>query len=188
MRLFCILLVVALACASAAGAAAQSLADVARKEEARRKNVKTSSRVLTNKDLKPSDSPFVPVPPPPAETPAAAAPADPAQAQDPADKPADEEQQREDEEKAWRQKMADARTALERSQMYHDALQSKINALWAEFTGKDDYAQRAVLEVERKRAIAEQERVTEEIAQQKKAIADLEEEARREGVPPGWLR
>ncbi len=72
--------------------------------------------------------------------------------------------------------------------MYADALQSKINALWTDFTARDDPAQRAQLELERKRAIAEQERVKGEIEAQKKAIADLEEEARRAGIPPGWLR
>jgi hypothetical protein len=72
--------------------------------------------------------------------------------------------------------------------MYSDALQSKINALWADFTARDDPAQRAQLELERKRALAEQERVKGEIEKQKKAIADLEEEARKAGVPPGWIR
>jgi hypothetical protein len=31
-------------------------------------------------------------------------------------------------------------------------------------------------------------RVTEEIATLKKQMADIEEEARQAGVPPGWLR
>ena len=44
----------------AATASAQSLADVARKEEARRKHVAKPARVLTNKDLKPSE---IPIPP-----------------------------------------------------------------------------------------------------------------------------
>jgi hypothetical protein len=43
-------------------AGAQSLADVARKEEARRKDVKKPSRVLTNKDLKASDNVAPPAP------------------------------------------------------------------------------------------------------------------------------
>jgi hypothetical protein len=84
--------------------------------------------------------------------------------------------------------MADARQALERNQMYADALQSKINALWADFTARDNPVQRAQIEIERQKALAEQERVKAEIGAQKKAIADLEEEARKAGVPPGWLR
>ena len=47
--------------------------------------------------------------------------------------------------------MTDARQALERSQMYLDALQSKINALWADFTARDDPAQRAQIRPSGKR-------------------------------------
>jgi hypothetical protein len=176
------LLVILLLTVWTAPAAGQSLAAVARKEEARRKQLKQSSRVLTNKDLKQVEGALPP--PPPAAAPAPAG----GDAAKPADAPVDEEQQRKDDEQAWRKKMADARLALERSQMYADALQSKINALWTDFTARDDPAQRAQLEIERKRALAEQERVKGEIEAQKKAIADLEEEARRAGIPPGWLR
>jgi hypothetical protein len=173
-----------MAVAWATGASAQSLADLARKEEARRKQVKQSSRVITNKDLRPAETP-----PPPVAAAPAPAPAPGADAQPPAKSPADvEEEQAKQDQQAWRQKMADARLALERSQMYADALQSKINALWADFTARDDPAQRAQIELERKRAIAEQARVKGEIESQKKAVADLEEEARRAGVPPGWIR
>lgn len=184
MRLVHLLVIVLLA-AWASPAAGQSLAAVARKEEARRKQVKQPSRVITNKDLRPVDGARPPV----AQPPAAPAPApDTAAPGAPGDKPADESAQREQYEQAWRQKMADARVALERGQMYADALQSKINSLWADFTARDDPAQRAQLELERKRALTEQERVKGEIETQKKAIADLEEEARKAGVPPGWIR
>jgi hypothetical protein len=186
MRLVKLLVIVLLA-AWASPAAGQSLAAVAKKEEARRKQIKTSSKVITNKDLRQVDpgTPLV-TPAPAVTTPPVATPAPDAAA--PGDKPVDEDEQRKQDETAWRQKMADARVALERSQMYADALQSKINALWADFTARDDPAQRAQLELERKRALAEQERVKGEIETQKKAIADLEEEARKAGVPPGWIR
>ena len=42
--------------------------------------------------------------------------------------------------------------------------------------------------MERQKAIADLNRLTKEIADGKKAIADFQEEARRAGVPPGWLR
>ncbi len=180
-----LLAILALTVAWSASASAQSLADLARKEESRRKQLKQSSKVLTNKDLRPSDHP--PPPPPVASTtpPGPGAGPDAPPAKSPGD--LDEEQAQKDEQ-AWRQKMKDARLALERNQMYADALQSKINALWADFTARDDPAQRAQIELERKRAIAEQERVKGEIEAQKKAVADLEEEARKAGVPPGWIR
>lgn len=176
-------LVVLVIAAWALPASGQSLAAVARKEEARRKQVKQPSKVITNKDLRPVTTP-PPPPPAPADT-----PVPPADGAAPAGEPApDEAQQRDQDEQAWRAKMADARQALERNEMYADALQSKINALWADFTARDNPVQRAQIEIERKKALAEHERVKAEIEAQKKAIADLEEEARKAGVPPGWLR
>jgi hypothetical protein len=38
------------------------------------------------------------------------------------------------------------------------------------------------------KALSELQRVTREIDQAKKDIGDIEEEARRANVPPGWLR
>ena len=53
---------------------------------------------------------------------------------------------------------------------------------------RDDPAQRAKLETDRKAAVAELERVKKDMTDQTKAIAAIEEEARRAGVPAGWLR
>ena len=174
-------LVILVAVAGTAGA--QSLADVARKEEARRKDIKKPSRVITNKDLKASDNA---APPPPADAqapaPAAEAPSDKTEDGQPkAEAPASDEQ-------VWRQKMADARTALDRSQTHLDALQNRIDGLWAQFTAHDNYVEREKIEADRKKALAEYDRVKAEIEDNKKAIADLEEQARRANVPAGWLR
>jgi hypothetical protein len=178
-------MVMVVAVAGAAGAqSSPSLADVARKEEARRKDIKKPARVFTNKDLRPSETP------PPPSTPDGAPPADQAAAAKPSDqKPADATGDPDaKDEQAWRDKIAAARAALEHSEMYLDALQSKINSLWADFTSRDDPAQRAVIEADRKKALAEFDRVKVEVQDRKKAIADLEEQAREAGVPPGWLR
>ena len=48
--------------------------------------------------------------------------------------------------------------------------------------------QRAVIDRNRQRALGELDRLKKAIEGSKKAIADLEEEARRASVPPGWLR
>jgi SMC interacting uncharacterized protein involved in chromosome segregation len=101
--------------------------------------------------------------------------------------PQDEDARAKDEQQ-WRARMAEARSALERSKTFAEALQSRINGLYADFTARDDPAQRAAIERERQKNIAELERVKSEIQAQTKAIADLDEEARRAGVPPGWLR
>jgi hypothetical protein len=84
--------------------------------------------------------------------------------------------------------MTQARSGLERLRIFSDALQSRLNALATDIVNRDDPAQRAQLELERQRALAEMERVTTEMADQTKVIADIEEEARKAGVPPGWLR
>jgi hypothetical protein len=84
--------------------------------------------------------------------------------------------------------MAEARDRVARSRTFAEALQSQINALTADFSARDDPAQRAAIGARLNGALAELDRVRGEIDVQQKAIADLEEEARRAGVPPGWLR
>ena len=42
--------------------------------------------------------------------------------------------------------------------------------------------------VERQKALADLDSLNKEIADGRKAITDLQEEARRSGVPAGWLR
>jgi hypothetical protein len=57
-----------------------------------------------------------------------------------------------------------------------------------DFSARDDPAQRAQIGAARDKALAELDRLRIAIADGTKAIADLEEEARRANVPPGWLR
>ena len=172
----------ALAVVLAATASAQSLGELAKKEEARRKAIKSPGKVLTGESIR-----SVPAPPSPATAPstppAGAAGTAPAAAEKP--KP---EVDRKAQELAWRQRIQAARDALQRSQMFAEALQSRINGLTADFTSRDDPAQRAVVANDRQKALAELDRVKNDVAQQTKAIADIQEEARRAGVPPGWLR
>ena len=187
--------------ATAMPVAAQSLADVARAEEARRKAVKGQAKVYTNDTLRGADGGAAPPPPPPASAPSPATPSVPATAGTPApggasqpgtsagSKPAaPAAADTAKGEKYWRDRVAGARDALSRSQTFADALQSQINALYTEFVNMDDPLQRSVIEQKRLAAIAEQDRVKADIVKQTKAIADIEDEARRANVPAGWLR
>ena len=79
-------------------------------------------------------------------------------------------------------------TAIERSKAFADALQSQINGLTTDFAARDDPAQRNAVAANRQKALTELDRVKKEITENTKALADLSEEARRAGVPPGWLR
>ena len=176
---------IALIVVAAAGAvftapvAAQTppLAEVAKKEQERRKTQKPAAKVYTKKDLPESAQA---APPATAATPPAAA-----------QTPAQPEQKRETDGKDetwWRNRIAAAREELRRNEVFAEALQSRINALSADFVNRDDPFQRAKIGQDRDKAIAELARVKDEIARGKKQIEDIEEEARKAGVPPGWLR
>ena len=201
----------ALIVAFAVRLAAQSLGDVAKKEEERRKQVASSGKVYTNKDLAPV--------PPSSATLAPAASTDASQARE-TDKPgdaktdgtsadgktsdgksadkdkADKDKTDKDKESAsgkkgqayWSGRMKAARETIDRDTTLADAMQSRLNALATDFVNRDDPAQRAVIERERQKAAAELDRLKKQIIADRKAVSDLEEEARRAGVPPGWLR
>jgi hypothetical protein len=165
---------------------AQSLAKVAKQEEERRKAVKQAGKVYTNGDLK-ADITASPQPPSSSNA-SPSAPASGPQAS--SVRPGEPREIAGDvkDEAYWRSRITAARSALERARIFSDALQSRINALTTDFVNRDDPAQRAQLELERQRALAELDRVKKEMADQTKAITDIEEEARKAGVPAGWLR
>jgi len=170
---------------------AQSLAYVARAEEARRKTVKQHAKVYTNEDLKGSgDTTSAPAPPAaqPATAAAAAKPADPAKA-DAAktDQTAKTDEPPKDE-KYWKNRITVPRETLAHDKVLLDALQSRVNALDTDFANTSDPAQRAVVEDNRKTARAEMDRISKDIEKQTKAINDVQEEARKASAPPGWLR
>ncbi len=173
---------------------AQSLGDLAKKEAERRKASPPAAKTYTNEDLKK-------LPPAPGgdaatkagDAKAAAKIEDAAKAGDQA-KPGDAKAgastagEPAKDEKYWRGRITAAREEVRRNEMFRDALQTRINALSADFAGRDDPYQRATIADDRQKAIAELARVNSEIEKSTKLIADIEEEARRAGVPPGWLR
>ena len=175
------------ALASAQSSTTKPLADVAKDEEARRQGVRKPAKVYTNGSLKSDISTGVPAAP---TTPGAAGPAgnssptniSPGMAVPPAPTGAGKDQA------YWSGRMKAERATLDRLQIFADSLQSRINALLTDFVNRDDPAQRAKIETDRQTALAELERVKKELDEQRKKIAALEDEARRAGVPPGWLR
>jgi hypothetical protein len=90
--------------------------------------------------------------------------------------------------KWWRERIDTARAALERDTVLSDAVQSRINALQADVVNIDDPAQQAVARQNLARALAELDRLTKQIAADRQEIAKIETEARRQRVPPGWIR
>ena len=166
--------------ASSAPAQTPTLAEVAKQEQDRRKVTPPPTKVLTNKDL------------PKVVTPSSAVPVDAAKADAApnaeAAKTAPESKEPVKDEVWWRARISDARERMHRDEVLLDALQARVNGLTSDFAGRDDPYQRARIGEDRQKAIVEMERVRIEIGELKKKIDDIEEEARRAGVPPGWLR
>jgi hypothetical protein len=157
-----------------------SLADAARREAFRRQVAGPSIANFTNASLPPArPAPSRPAPaevppplePPPSESAAGAEPDEPVR-----------------DEAWWRARMANTQTALERDQVLADALQSRVNALQSDVIFVDDPAQQAVLRQQLGRALGELERLQEQLEADRQEITDIREEARRQGVPPGWIR
>lgn len=178
--------------AAASSYAQQSLADVARKEEERRKTQAPATKVYTNKDLAEV---------PPSTTPAPAVggsgstssstgsgtSSSTATKKDDQKDAKDEKSEGRDQ-AYWSGRMKSARETLDRDSTFADALQSRISALTTDFVNRDDPAQRSTIERDRQKAVAELDRLKKQVLADRKAITDIEEEARRAGVPPGWLR
>jgi len=172
-------------------ASAQSLGDLARQEEARRKAVKTPAKVITNADLPSTSAPDQPTTAADVTAPDAApspAPPDTPAAEPQASEPGNTATEEVRDENYWRQRLASARDTLAQSQILQAALQSRLNALAADFVNRDDPAQRAVIASDRVKAQAELERMGKTIETAQIAIRDTLEEARQAGVPPGWVR
>jgi hypothetical protein len=187
--------------AGLARAQTPSLAEIARAEESRRAAIRQPAKVYTNDDLRPDFTrPTPPAPPASAGAPAsenpgpageqaaaasghgappAASPAAGGQA-GAASPPRDQAY--------WGSRMTQARAQLERSQTFAQALQNRVDALWTDFVNRDNPVERAAIEQDRIKALDELARVKKEIDEQTKAIAAIQEEARRANVPAGWLR
>jgi hypothetical protein len=175
---------------------AQSLADVARKEEERRKAHPEAAKVYTNKDLNAAPAPSTPAggtkdtkdTKDAKDAKDAKDPKDTKDAKDPkAATDANGKDQAKD--KAyWSGRLKKLQDQVDQNQTLVDAMQTRINALSTDFVNRDDPAQRSVIERDRQKALSELTRLKQAVVDGKKAVADLEEEARRAGVPPGWLR
>jgi hypothetical protein len=146
---------------------------MARREAVRRQIAAKTTRLYTVVGV-PDDTPPVVAPPVAGEkipTPAAAAKPEPAH-----------------DEAWWHDRITAARDARERDQVLSDAVQSRINALSADFINRDDPAQKQQIASQRLRALEELDRLKKQIIADDKAIADIVDDARQKNIPPGWIR
>jgi hypothetical protein len=177
--------------AISAAASAQTLGDVARQEEARRKTVKAPAKVYTNDNLRADPSSPRPAvagtPESPASSTGPAAPSTPEASQKAATPPTAPDAGSKDE-PYWKKRMVAARDAVERAKIFAEALQTRINSLSNDWAARDDPYQRATIGADKDKALAELARVQKEVEDGTKAIAAIQEEARKAGVPAGWVR
>ena len=163
--------------AGVAVSSAQSLADVARTEEVRRQKIAKPSKVYTDEDVQKY------VPP----TPSAQAAAATVTALDGNGKPIGQQAAAEglpSDEAGWRARLQNARDGMDRNKLLLGALEQQARgaarrADTPEGEGPaDDNTSRA----------AEIKRLKGEMDAFRATLANAEEDARKAGVPPGWVR
>ena len=163
------------------------LADVARQEKARRGAIPEDERakVYTNDDLRggPRLTTAVTTPQPIETDPPlpTAAPPDTAPAATLTGEPGRDEAY-------WCDRITAAREAKQRAELVAAALQNRVDGLWAQFTARDDPFQRATIEQDRLDALDELANTQADVERLDQEIQDIRKEARRAGVPPGWLK
>jgi hypothetical protein len=182
------------------GVSAQSLADLARKEAERRKAVAAPAKVYSDEDVRPfaeiesaaagrraGTGTAVAAAEPPSEpgVPAAATAGkvSPPSAEAVAAAPPDST-----DEAYWKGAVGEARLALDRDRGFLEALQTRAGVLAAQFAAQGDQSQRAAIVTNLTGVRTEIDRLLKEIGQKTQELASLEEQARRAGVPPGWIR
>jgi hypothetical protein len=160
------------------------LAEVAQREAFRRNATQKSQATLTNLGL-----PAEPVPPAAVSLPSSAPPsagdpapktADPAAPGAKADPPRDENW--------WRTKMTELRTVADKGQAAANALQTRINKLQADSVNIDDPLKQTKARMDLVKAMDDLDKMKVQIEADRRAIAALQDEARRLSIPAGWIR
>ena len=184
MAIGCVVLVST--CAFAVHAQPPSLAKIAERERARRATIAETSKVYTNDDLHRGPRLTTGRSLPETETVSERSDDEPSTATEIADPEPTADSNRD--ESYWRNRIESAREDLRRANLMVAALQNRVDGLWAEFTARDDPFQRAKIEQDRIEALAELDSTRAEIERLEQEIGDIQEEARRASVQPGWLR
>ena len=167
-----------------------SLAEVAKKEEARRKTAKKATKVITNANLGANEVDLPPRGMPSfagstnttASNTSPGSPTIPGGKAEPIDPGAKKDQA------YWQGRMAAAREQVRQTNLFADSLQTRINSLRTDFVNRDNRVEREKIQQDLNSALAELERLKKELDKNQKAITAIEDEARRAGVPSGWLR
>ncbi len=100
----------------------------------------------------------------------------------------DPEQTSRDQEKAiWKQRFSDARSLLATAEGLVAQLQERVSGLGLEILLSTDTYRILALREQEHKTRSELEMAKREAAEARQRLADLEEDARRDRVPPGWI-
>ena len=195
------LLIAALTLSQAGPLCAQSLGEAAAREKERREKEgrpPAEAPAFTDDDLKKLRPPEAP---PPKASPSPGAPGSkpsPAARATPAPPPAPSASPTPDPELAiraqleasWRGRARAQREAVARAEARVKELEARVDGLRNDMspTGLLDPSRQQTREADLARARAELEEARRQLAAARQGIEDLEEQARRQRVPPGWLR
>jgi hypothetical protein len=194
-------------------ASAQTLADLAKKDTDRRRTVKHPAKVYTNDDVQ-DVKPILPMmendgtgtrPVDPAAAGAQAGGGNPdmpgsdsgsakggaaaatAAKGDAAPKPAGTPGVKAGDESAWRGRLNAAKEAVSRTQLQLESMRNRAAQLTAQSAAANDQ-NRGTFQKQQQDALQEYDKLRADLERNQKALADVQSEATRAGVPPGWLR
>ena len=153
-------------------APAQTIGQVAEREEFRRQIVGQSTGVYTNVGLSPA----------PVRSAVEGLTARPAGAGDDGVTAAPRA------EAWWRNRITTARAALDRDQLLADGFSSRVNALTREIVNQTDAAQQARLRSQLQKAMDELDKLQKIVLTDRRELEAIQEDARRQAIPAAWLR
>lgn len=187
---------------------AQSLDELAKKERERQARLKKdAAKVFTNEDLSRFKDAPVTIPArlntpsepvegaekegkPEAEAAGRARPASPeAKGQEPEKSDEDKVTDLKGRDEAyWRSTLGEARLRVKGLSDEAKVLELRLNDLYNRFYREDSPVTRERIQVEIQKTLYEIDRNKQELAQARRALEDLEQEGRKSGALPGWLR
>jgi hypothetical protein len=177
----------ALLLAFASVAYSQSLGDIAKQEQDRRKKV-TDEKVITDEEAaKYRDSSLTTTVPeqPAAKTDSENKASASSKTEKPeSDEPVDFEGRTET---YWRQTMAEARQKVKDLEDEATAIELRLNSLQNRFYREDDGFKREGVQQDMQKGYYERDKNKEDLAKAKDMLQDLEKEAKKSGALPGWL-
>jgi hypothetical protein len=88
----------------------------------------------------------------------------------------------------WRSRATNARAKLERDQLMADGFATRVSSLTREIVNTPEVTQQAKLRADLQKAMDELDRLEKVVLNSRRELETVQDEARRQGIPPSWLR